>query len=75
MSKRVQVTLSDEEFEALFELSELRGESMSLILGAEVASSRLLWQWRQEAAARQIAARKFEAAERQLESRVSKLRG
>jgi hypothetical protein len=71
MSKRVQVTLSDEEYGVLQELSELRGESMSLILG-ETVSTRLLWQWRHEIAARIVAQEKFEAAQRQLEAKLSK---
>lgn len=74
MSKRVQVTLSDEEYEALAELSEVRGESMSLILGAEVASLRLLWEWRREIAARQIAAEKFAKVEASLDVRLAKLK-
>jgi hypothetical protein len=74
MTKRVQITLSDEEYEALAELSELRGESMSRVLGEELVGLDSLRAWRQETAARQIAAQKFEAVERQLEARVSKLR-
>lgn len=49
MSKRVQVTLTEDEYAALLELSELRGESMSSILGGEIAAGRLAFQWRAEA--------------------------
>jgi hypothetical protein len=73
MSKRVQVTLSDEEFEIVWELAEARGESMSVVIG-DLLTDDVRRMMRQETAARQIAAQKFEAVERQLESRVSKLR-
>jgi hypothetical protein len=74
MSKRVQVTLSDEEYETLAELSELRGESMSMVLGGELVGLDSLRAWRQEIAARLVARQKFEAAERQLEAKLSKRR-
>ena len=74
MSKRVQVTLSDDEYEALRELSEIRGESMSLILGAEVAAQQLLWQWRKEIKVRKSSELRLAALEVARDKQLAKLK-
>lgn len=75
MTKRVQVSLTDAEYEALAELSELRGESMSLILGAEIAAMQLFMQWQAEIKTRRANAKKLAAAERELERGLRRVRG
>lgn len=69
MSMRVQVTLTDDEYAALRELSELRGESMSSILGGEIAAARLAFEWRAEA--RKL--RKLRAQEERVAAELAKV--
>jgi hypothetical protein len=59
MSKRVQITLTDDEYAAVLELSELRGESMSMIIANELAA--IAPAWRQEIRAWKITRRKEDA--------------
>lgn len=72
MSKRVQVTLSEEEFEIVSELAELRGVSLSVVLGDLLTDEVRRWM-RKEIRARQAHRRRETSSVEQLGAAIAKI--
>jgi hypothetical protein len=74
MTKRVQVTLSADEFNALQELAHLRGDSMSRVLGGEIEAYGMYGLWCEEIKVRKASEVRLAALEIAQDKRLAKLK-